>query len=153
MPKKIITSIFSAVLLLGCNKIRVENYFIPQDFTGNVAVIYSNNKTTSKEVYNYVIQENGILKTNYSFVKGKFEINFYQTNNLNKYDTLYEELPGKQIDTTKNRIYFNRVLTFKKGSGQEVFVSAFYIGKEKSSALEKDRFLFERYLEKTILGK
>lgn len=149
---KIITSLFCIIALLGCNEIRIENYFIPQNFTGNVAVIYSNNKSSSEDVYNYTIPQDGILKTDYSFKEGKFKINFFQKNNFNRYDTLYEELPGKQIDTTKNRIYFNRVLTFKKGNGQEVIVSTFYVGKVKSSDLEKDRFLFEQSLEKIILG-
>jgi hypothetical protein len=147
-----IVFLFLIILAIGCNKIRVENYFIPQNFIGNVAIIYSNNKATSEDVYNYTIPQNGILNTDYTFKEGKFKINFFQKNNANQYDTLFEELPGNLIDTTKNRIYFNRVLTFKKGNSKEVLVSTFYVGKAKSSDLEKDRFLFERYLEKIIIG-
>lgn len=153
MKNKIIISLPCIFLLVGCNNIRTKNYFIPQNFTGNVAVIFSNNKSPSEEVYNYTIPPDGILKEGYSFKEGNFKINFYQKNNLNSYDTLLEELPGKPIDTTKNRIYFNRVLTFTKGNGPETHVTTFYVGKVKASELEKDRFLFERKLEKIILGK
>lgn len=149
---KAIVSLLCLILFFGCNKIRLENYYIPQNFTGNVAVIYNNGKSLPEEIYNYTIPENGILYTDYHFKEGKFKINYLQKNSYNRYDTLFEELPGKQIDTTRNRIYFNRVLTFKKGNSQEVFVSTFYVGKAKSSDLEKDRFLFERHLEKIILG-
>jgi hypothetical protein len=152
MKSKIIISMSLVILLFGCDKIRVKNYFIPQGFTGNVAVIFTNNKSSSEEVYNYTIPPDGILYTDYSFKKGRFKINFYQKNNLNGYDTLFEELPGKQIDITKNRIYFNRIMTFSKGEGSGTHVTTFYVGKVKASDLEKDRFLFERYLEKIVLG-
>ena len=152
IKSRIIISISLVILLFGCVKIRVKNYFIPQDFTGNVAIIFSNNKSSSEEVYNYTIPPDGILYTDYSFKKGRFKINFYQKNTLNGYDTLFEELPGKKNDTTKNRIYFNRVMTFSKGGGAGTDVTTFYVGKVKASDLEENRFLFERHLEKIILG-
>ncbi|MFT3703000.1 MAG: hypothetical protein QM802_11555 [Agriterribacter sp.] len=153
MTNKIIISTCCVIFLLGCNKVRVENYFIPQDFTGNIAVVYSNDKISSTEdVYSYIIPQNGILYTDYVFKKGNFKINFYQKRDLNQYDTLFKELPGMQVDTTKNRVYFNRVLTFSKGKGKEIFVSTFYVGKARDSSVKKDRFLFEQNLEKDILG-
>jgi len=151
MKNKVIKYMSLVILLFGCNEVRVKNYFIPQGYTGNVAVIFKNNKSSSEEVFNYTIPEDGILYTDYSFEKGRFKINFYQKNSLNRYDTLFEELPGKQIDTTKNRIYFNRVLTFSRGEKSGTDVTTFYVGKVKASELEKDRFLFERHLEKIIL--
>lgn len=138
------------VLVLSCNKEKEENYFIPANFTGNIAVIYKANKSSSsQETYNYIIPKSGILSSNNSFKEGDFKTNFYQKNDLNGYDTLFEELPGKRIDTTKNRIYFNRVLTFKRVDG-DVIVTTFYVGKEKKEAVDKNRVMFERSLDKII---
>ena len=152
MKSRFIALLFCSILFIGCSKIKIENYFIPKDFVGNVAIIYSDSKHNYEDVYNYFIPQDGILYTNYPFEKGNYIINFYQKNDLNKYDTLSEELPGRKLDTTKNRIYFCRVLTFRKGEGKETIVTTFYIGKVKSLELEKDRFLFERHLEKIIIG-
>lgn len=150
-----INSIFCILILQGCNtKIRTENYFLPKDFEGNVAVIYTNVIKENKDIYNFEIPEDGILRTPYSFHEGNYRINYYQKNEFNGFDTLYEELPSKKIDTTKNRIYFNRVLSFEKYTDKERYtVSTFYVGKKKASELIKDRFFFERRLEETLLGK
>lgn len=150
MMTKAVTFLSFIIFLCGCNKVRIENYYIPSNFIGNVAVIYGNNKSSvSKEIYNYEIPKSGILIVDRPFKEGDFAINFYQKNDLNKYDTLFEELPGKQIDTTKNRIYFNRVLTFKRDDG-DVIVTTFYVGKEKKEVVDKNRVMFERSLEKII---
>lgn len=141
-------------MIEGCNKIRVKNYFLPKDFEGNVAIIYSNNGDGEQDIYNFYIPDNGILKTPYVFYKGDYKINFYQKNRRNEYDTLYEELPSTTFDTSKNRIYFNRVLTFKKHDSESIYtVSSFYVGKKNASELSKDRFLFEKKLEEIVLAK
>lgn len=140
-----------AVQACGPNP-KVKNYFMPKGFEGNVAVIYSNAHHQS-DVYNYYIPENGILKTDYGFFEGNYRINFYQKNDVNGYDTLYEELPSKVYDSSKNRIYFNRVLTFQRLNSDTIYtVGTFYVGKKQALDLEKDRFLFEKRLEKMLLG-
>ncbi len=80
------------------------------------------------------IPVNGSLRTPYSFFAGDYWINFLQKNEKGDYDTLYEELPSTKIDTSKNRIYFNRILTFEKYKSKDAYtVNAFYVGKKKSA--------------------
>ena len=143
------------LILQGCNtKIRIENYFLPKVFEGNVAVIYTGSIKERQDVYDFNIPEDGILRTPYTFHEGDYKINYYQKNEYNGYDTLYEELPSKRIDTTKNRIYFNRVLSFEKYTSKGRYtVNTFYVGKKKTSELVKDRFFFEARLEKLLLEK
>ena len=135
----------------SCRQIPIKNYYIPKDFAGNVAIIYNGNlqKKSNKSIYNYVIPDSGILYVNELFKSGNYKINFYQKNQIAKFDTLFEELPSTKIDTNKNRIYFNRVLTFNK-QGRNIYVTTFYVGKAKGSELGKDRFLFEQSLERII---
>jgi hypothetical protein len=146
--------IFCILMIHGCKDVRVENYYLPKNFEGNVAVIYSNNNTEKQEVYNYNIPDNGILKTSYKFYAGDYRINYYQKNELNEYDTLYERLSSSKLDTSKSSIYFNRVLTFNKYGSKNVYtVSTFYVGKKNVSDLAKDRFLFEKKIEEIVLAK
>jgi hypothetical protein len=144
----------SSMILLSCKKIRVINYFIPNGFTGNVVIIYSKKiiQDSQQGVLNYVIPDDGILKSDYPFLKGNFKINFYQKNRLNKYDALFEESPPYSDTNKVNRIYFNRVLTFRKGAASETIVSTFYVGRKNNVDINKERFLFERQLEKLIIG-
>jgi hypothetical protein len=143
---------FLCVALFGCRRIQVENYFIPRDFKGNIAVIHNNTGRSSNGVYNYHIPQSGILTTDCCFEEGKYITNYYQKNSFDGFDTLMVEYPSTKLSTTKNRIYFYRVLTFKRNSGKEVYVSTFYVGNEPSYKLEKERIVFERFLESTILG-
>lgn len=153
ITSKVATLLIASSIFISCDKVQVKNYFIPKNFTGNVAVIYSKNSASCNEINNFKIPESGILKSNCRFEEGNFVINFYQGNSSDGYDTLFEELAGKKIDTTKNRIYFNRVLTFYDKENKEIFVSTFYIGKAKASDLGRDRFLFERKIENIALEK
>jgi len=142
-----------AIVLLfsiGCKEIKVQNYYLPTDFTGNVAVIYSKEGifNPQRKEYNYFVPACGVLCTGDAFKAGYFKINYYQRNNLNGYDTLFEEVPGVKLDTSKNRVFFTRVLTFRGEGDFDILVNTFYVGKARSSALEKNIFLFERKLEK-----
>ncbi|NOT91207.1 MAG: hypothetical protein HOP05_05910 [Ferruginibacter sp.] len=133
---------------------KVINYFIPRDFTGNIAIIYNNDYHSCDEsLVNYQIPNDGILKVKCSFTDGAIISNYIQENSLGNYDTLDVENPVFKHDTSKNRIYFPRILSFSKGVSKEVYVKTFYIGKEKASNLEKDRFFFERRLEDLIITK
>lgn len=151
---KLTLLLIAALLLSGCNeKLTVINYFIPKTFEGNVAIIYSKTDSGKKEVYNFTIPEDGLLKVPYRFYKGNYTQNYYQRNSNNGYDTLHVELPSFKIDTTKNRIYFNRILTFEKKGIEPIIVETFYVGREKAEALVKDRFFFENRLEEIVLDK
>ena len=144
----------AALLLSGCNdKLTVINYFIPKSFEGNIAIIYSKTDSGKQDVYNFTIPKNGTLIVPYRFYKGDYIQNYYQLIESNKYDTLQVELPSFKIDTTKNRIYFNRILTFEKKGMESVVVETFYVGKKKPAELVKERFLFENKLEKIILDE
>jgi len=139
-----------AVSLGSCSRLPVKNYYIPQDFNGNVAIIYTASlKEKSKSRYDYYIPENGLLYHNTNFETGNFIVNFYQKNENGKLDTLLEELPGRKFDSAKNRIYFRRVLTFKKNPNS-INVVTFYVGKQQASQINKERFLFERKLEEIV---
>jgi len=142
-------------MIQACNnKIRVKNYFLPEGFEGNVAIFYSNTGDEKKDVLDFYIPDSGILRTPYGFSEGDYRINFYQKNGQNGYDTLHEELASRGVDTNKNRIYFNRVLTFQKEGSKDVYtVSSFYVGKKAASDLTEERFFFERKLEKMVLEK
>lgn len=151
----------SSILFLACiliisacdSNLKVENYFLPKGFEGNVAVIYSNDSLEA-DTLNYQVPESGILMTKYGFFKGRYKINYYQLNENNKYDTLVQELPTQAPDLSKNRIYFNRILTFQRNKSDTIYtVGTFYVGKKPASELEKDRFFFERKLEKMLLGR
>ena len=139
-------------LFSSCQTIRVENFYIPQGFEGNVAIIYKNNGRKTSDPQNWTIPNDGILRTNYKFSSGNYITNYYQKNSSNAYDTLRHDFTTK--DTTKNEIVFPRILTFSKRDGKEVFtVNTFYVGKKKVEELAKDRFFFERKLEKMLLGQ
>jgi hypothetical protein len=140
-----------AFLIISCNILPVENYYIPKDFEGNVAIIYKKNGSKPNKTQNWNIPEDGILKTEHRFISGNYKINYYQKNISNTYDTLNYQFTKK--DTTKNEIVFARILTFAKGNSNDIFtVNTFYVGKKKVEDLEKDRFFFEQKLEKMLLG-
>lgn len=144
----------AALLLSGCNdKLTVINYFIPKDFEGNIAIIYSKTDSGKQGVYNFTIPDNGLLKVPYKFYKGDYIQNYYQRNKNNEYDTLKVELPSFKIDTIKNRIYFSRILTFEKKGIEPIIVETFYVGRKKATELAKDRFFFENRLEEIVLDK
>src|SRR5688500_6837082 len=104
----------------GCTKVRVINYFIPQGFEGNIAIIYSPGKTENEDVYNFHIPNDGIVYANYSFDEGNYYTHYYQRNNRDTYDTLFEDLPPYQDDSiSTNRIYFPRVITFSRYKSNE----------------------------------
>ena len=140
------------VLHCSCQTIRVENYYLPKDFEGNVAIIYNANGSKTNDPQNWTIPEDGILETNFKFTSGNYMTSYYQRNSTNSYDTLRYDFTIK--DTTKNEIVFSRILTFSKYNSKDIFtVKTFYVGKRKVEDLEKDRFFFERKLEKMLLGK
>jgi hypothetical protein len=150
---KLILMVVSGLFFSGCKeKLPVINYFIPQNFEGNVAIIYGNADTCEQNVYNFIIPEDGLVRVPYVFCKGDYLQNYYQRNEKNKWDTLHVELPSTQIDTTKNRIYFNRILTFEKnGSDHTNIVETFYVGKKRGPELSSDRFFYEKKLEEIVL--
>jgi len=146
-------TILSLVLLLSsCQRIQVENYYLPQDFEGNVAIIYKSGGNKTSDPQNWYIPKDGILKTDYKFSSGNVVTNYYQKNSSNAYDTLRHDFTTK--DTTKNEIVFPRILTFSKPDTKEVFtVNTFYVGKRKVEEFAKDRYFFERKLEKMLLER
>lgn len=153
MVKLIFMSIIASIAI-GCkDNMQKQNYFIPKNFEGNIAIVYSNSNADKQDVYEFTIPENGLLNVPYQFSEGNYVKNFYQKNLSNKYDTLFEELPSVKIDTSKNRIYFNRILTFEKAGNEPIIVETFYVGKTKTEEVAKDRFLFEKKLEEIVLEK
>ena len=142
------------LILICCSSqtIRVENYYLPEGFEGNIAVIYKNDGDMTNDPQNWKIPNDGILRTNYKFSTGNYITNYYQKNSFNSYDTLSYDFKVK--DTTKNEIVFPRTLTFQKGNSKDIFtVTTFYVGRKKVEELEKDRFFFERKLEKMLLSQ
>lgn len=149
---KYFTIISLAFLFVSCNILQVQNYYIPKDFEGNVAIIYKKDGNKTNDPQNWEIPEDGILKTEHKFISGNYVMNYYQKNISNKYDTLNYQFTKK--DSTKNEIVFARILTFAKGNSKDIYtVKTFYVGKKKVEDLEKDRFFFERKLEKMLLGE
>ena len=137
-------------LSFSCNTIRVENYYLPEGFEGNVVIIYKSDGKNTSDPQNWNIPNDGILRTNYKFSPAKYVTNYYQKNSSNFYDTLRHNFTIK--DTTKNEIVFPRILTFSKHNSIDIFtVYTFYVGKRKVEDLEEDRFFFERKLEKLLL--
>ncbi|HBI02207.1 MAG TPA: hypothetical protein DDY18_11370 [Flavobacterium sp.] len=119
---------------------------------GNVVIIYKADGAKTSDPQNWIIPDDGILKTNYKFFAGNYVTNYYQKNSINSYDTLRYDFTVK--DTTKNEIVFPRTLTFSKYKSKEIFtVTTFYVGKKTAEELAKDRFFFERKLEKMLLGE
>ena len=146
-------TILLLLLLFGsCGTIRVENYYLPEGYEGNVAIIYKNDGNETNDPQNWTIPDDGILRTNYKFSAGKYVTNYYQKNSRNSYDTLRHDFTIK--DTTQNEIVFSRILTFSKYKSKDIFtVKTFYVGKRKVEDLEKDRFFFERKLEEMLLER
>ena len=141
-----------AFLIISCNTLPVENYYIPKDFEGNIAIIYKKDGSKPDKIQSWKIPQDGILKTEHRFIEGNYVINYYQENSSNGYDTLNSYFTKK--DTTKNEIVFARILTFAKGNSKDIFTAnTFYVGKKKVEDLEKDRFFFEQKLEKMLLGQ
>jgi len=146
------TILLLVLLCCSCQTIRVENYFLPKGFEGNVAIIYKNDGNETRDPQTWTIPEDGILRTNYKFSSGNFITNYYQKNSSNSYDTLRYDFFIK--DTTRNEIVFPRILTFQKHNSKDIFtVNTFYVGKKKVEELAKDRFFFERKLEEMLLGR
>jgi hypothetical protein len=142
------------VIFLACQKIREENYFLPKNYDGYVAIIYNKADSGQREVYNFHIPEDGILRSSYAFSPGDYQIHFYQKTENNKYDTLLEELPGSKYDTSKARIYFNHILTFSRPGQQNIYrVTVFYVGKKAGAELEKETFFFENRIEQMLFKK
>ena len=142
------------IVLLGCScqTRQIDNYYLPQDFEGNVAIIYKTDGGKTTNPQNWYIPNDGILRTKNKFIPGKYMTNYYQKNSSNTYDTLRYDYTIK--DTTNNEIVFPRILTFRRHDSKEVFtVETFYVGKKKVEELEKDRFVFERKLENMLLGR
>jgi len=131
---------------------RVENYYLPQGFEGNVAIIYKFDGKKTSDPQNWNIPTDGILRTEFKFSSGYYETNYFEKNKSNTYDTLRTYFKIK--DTTKNEIVFPRILTFSRHNSKDIFtVKTFYVGKRKVEELEKDRFFFERKLEEMLLGR
>ena len=105
-------TILLLLLLFGsCGTIRVENYYLPDGFQGNVAIIYKNDGDKTNDPQNWTIPDDGILRTNYKFSAGNYVTNYYQKNSSNFYDTLRHDFTMK--DTTQNEIVFSRILTLR----------------------------------------
>jgi hypothetical protein len=139
-------------LNLSCVQVRTENFYLPINFEGNVAIIYKTNGLEQTSQQDWNIPNDGILKTDFKFIPGRLITNYLQRNNHNSYDTLSSDFIVK--DTTKIQIVFHRVLTFvKPNSKEEIYVTTFYVGKKKVEDLERDRFLFERKIEKMLFPK
>jgi hypothetical protein len=148
----IFTFLVSLVGLYSCSDIKYENYFLPENFTGNVVVIYKNDGNTPKDTNNYLIPASGILYSSNKFVSGDFIIKYYQKRGNNVYDTLFELVPGKPANRQTNQIVFPRILTFQNYKSEPSYtVSTFYVGRKTANELAKDRFIFEKNLEELLL--
>lgn len=155
----ILLRLFFALCMLrvgGCYQttIPTKNFFLPKNFTGNVAVIYSNTNETVQQVYDFVIPDSGVLVSKHPFHKGYYVTNFLQNRDELLYDTLTQALPGEPNMNGKNRVFFYRILTFQRGdSGPKFTVATFYLGNKVDSMVIREKFFFERKLEEIILGQ
>lgn len=158
--KKFLLSIFLPVIWIvsiilvfqSCAEIRVENYYLPKGFEGNVAVIYTTDGIRQEEANNWKIPGDGLLRTPYEYRAGNYYINYYQVNSDNKYDTLQDLTPGHTPNPNKNMIVFPRTLSFSTHENDKVVhVTTFYVGRKTANELEKDRFFFERRLGELLL--
>jgi len=133
------------IIFLFCScKEKVCNYYLPKDFEGNVAVLYSKNGINS-DTMNFFIPDSGILKSKFSFYEGGIKNHYYQKNNFNSYnELLYINSPTKNSNV--KGVYFNRTITFYHGD-KKIFGTLFYVGK-KFDSTSKERFLFENKIGK-----
>ena len=144
--------LFSLIELNGCKGIKYENVYLPENFTGNVAIIYSNSGSLPKETNNLIIPASGILYSSTKFVAGNYITRYSQKNNRDSFDTLSELLPDRLPDSILNQIVFPRIMTFQKYHKEpEYTVYTFYVGKKTANELSKIRLHFERELEKMLL--
>ncbi|MCB9251853.1 MAG: hypothetical protein H6605_05260 [Flavobacteriales bacterium] len=141
---------FILLLFIGCSLgVRKEKYFIPENYEGNVIVVFeskSKKNLFSEKSIIFNIPDSGILIAKKPFYEGNYYTEYFQKNKTGTYDTLFEEVPGMSRDTAKNRVYFPRTLTIQEGKKAKYFIYTFYVGKKKKSEIDKERFSFEREL-------
>jgi len=131
--------IFLLLVHIGCKE-KVYNYYLPENYEGNVAILYTNDRSNFDTV-NLTIPDSGILRTSIPYFDGAVKEFFYQKTNKGFFDTLNAYEPYIVKDSQR-RIFFNRTLTFVNRR-DTVYGVFFYVGRTFDSTLERDRFLFE----------
>lgn len=71
---KLVSLFFSILLLNSCTKSNTSKVVVPRDYVGPVVIIYAQSEATNQNDYNYILRENGVIKTSDQDVFGKFDL-------------------------------------------------------------------------------
>jgi hypothetical protein len=152
MNKLVILS-FISIFLISCKTIKTD-YYLVENFKGNVAVIYGVKKGIKANIENGRLQLNipdsGILMVSNKYVEGVIEDRFFERKSNGELKGLVVSDNGHS-SSKKERVYFHRTLTFNNFHKNHILRSSynailFYVGEKFDSSLHKERFLFENHL-------
>ncbi|MCU0352078.1 MAG: hypothetical protein MUF43_14820 [Flavobacterium sp.] len=121
--------IICLLLLSSCFYKHVDNFYLPKNFTGHVAIIYKKGGQKLDRTQDYKIPTDGILWTNFERWSGNFEVNYFRENENGKYDKLFYRDFSK--DSLREEVYFLRLISFSKtGQVNPYEIVTFYFGKK-----------------------
>ena len=138
------------VFISSCEIVTKHDFFIPQNFTGQVAIVYDSQNGIDPPVKNgrkqYIIPDSGIFFSKEHFQSGTLDDKFYTRNN----DSSVKELSFYQYqkDSTKNYIHFDRIENIVCATDDKktksFFIRFFYVGAKWDSASDQKRFFFTK---------
>ena len=143
------------ILFSNC-KVDRKDFYLPENFSGEVAVLYTDNGTKPpfkqgrQKIY---IPDSAIVFLNEKYVEGEIDYKYY-IKTPRGFSELPEFIPGVETDNGKKYIYFARTMTINAAnhasSQSSVFGHFFSVVQQLDSTASKNRFFFERKIEKML---
>jgi hypothetical protein len=143
-------------MVIGCAKPFTTEYFLPENYRGEVAVIYKSDGDTriqrQDRLLKIEIPDSGIAVINEDIQFGSVIHKYYCRNNDGSIDTI-----NNFSHTDKQRypvnIFFHRVMSFNPRvtppDEENYYVEFFYVG-ESLDGTEKSRFRFEERVKNIV---
>ena len=140
---------------IGCKVDKID-FYLPENFNGDVAILYVNNgtkPTIENKRQKIIIPDSGIVFINQKYNEG--EINYkYYIKSPQGYKIIDAFVPGIDTVNGKKYIYFERTMGFnfidQQSKPVNILGHFFYVGKQLDSITAQHRFLFETKIEKIL---
>jgi hypothetical protein len=146
------------IFLNGCRNTQKVDYYLPMNYHGQAAVVYSNNgdiviyKNNRQQI---IIPESGIIFLKQKPFEGEIDYRYY-IKTSNGFIEIDRYLPGV-IDDNNKKLYVlseettSGLLIGKKGKTIYFDAFKFYIGNQSDTSINRKSFYFSKQLDSSIV--
>ena len=153
MVKSVLYFVFT-LAFVSCSSISKRDYYLPEGFNGEVAIIYNKGKGTEPSFkegrLQIMVPDSGIVFLKSEYSPGSIDYQYF-IKTLDGYTRLNRD-DFRDFAKDEKRIFMERVMTFsfpKEKNVQDsvtVIAELFYVGRKLDTAVGRKRFLFENYI-------